>query len=154
MTENPMRFIIPPVVLLAVGALMWAVDSVLSVARVDLPLGPPMAVMLVIFSIGLMIAAVTELVRVGTTVNPMRPERSTVLVTERVFGRTRNPIYVADLLLLLALALWLGNIVTAPMPLLFFLWIDRFQIPAEEAALRKRFGADFERYCDNVRRWF
>jgi protein-S-isoprenylcysteine O-methyltransferase Ste14 len=36
---------------------------------------------------------------------------------------------------------------------LFVLWIDRIQIPSEEAALGNRFGASYEAYRKKVRRW-
>jgi protein-S-isoprenylcysteine O-methyltransferase Ste14 len=31
--------------------------------------------------------------------------------------------------------------------------MNRFQIAPEERALRARFGADFQAYCERVRRW-
>jgi len=31
--------------------------------------------------------------------------------------------------------------------------IDRFVIAREEAYLRRRFGAEYEAYCQRVRRW-
>ena len=36
----------------------------------------------------------------------------------------------------------------------FAIWyINQNQILPEEAALRSRFGADYEHYCQRVRRW-
>jgi protein-S-isoprenylcysteine O-methyltransferase Ste14 len=38
-------------------------------------------------------------------------------------------------------------------PLLFVLYITRFQIIPEERVLRARFGAAYEAYLQQVRRW-
>jgi protein-S-isoprenylcysteine O-methyltransferase Ste14 len=73
----------------------------------------------------------------------MKPHQASALVTDGFFAWSRNPIYVADALALLAFALLV----------LFIAYVDRFQIRPEERALRARFGADYERYCAKVRRW-
>ena len=36
---------------------------------------------------------------------------------------------------------------------LFIAYLDRFQIRPEERALRARFGDEYERYRNKVRRW-
>lgn len=101
----------------------------------------------------LMLAAAATLLRRHTTLDPMRPARASRLVTQGPFRWSRNPIYLADTLLLAAWALWLGSLVAAIGPLLFVAWIDRLQIPAEEQALTQRFGAAYLDYCRRVRRW-
>lgn len=92
--------------------------------------------------------------RQGTTVNPLHPERSTQLVTTGPYRWTRNPMYLGQALLLLGWALWLGQPLALACVAAYALWIDRLQIPAEEHALRSRFGADYSAYLDRVRRWF
>ena len=75
------------------------------------------------------------------------------LVTGGVFALTRNPMYLGVLLVLLAWAIYLTNILT----LLFlpgFVWyMDRFQIEPEERALTSLFGPEFTAYAARVRRW-
>ncbi|AUN95993.1 methyltransferase family protein [Pseudazoarcus pumilus] len=148
-----MRFLPPPVVALLVGLLMFAADRVFPIARVEWSAMMPLAGVLAAGALAVMVFAVIELTRVRTTVNPTRPERTTTLVTRGVFAFSRNPIYLGDVLLLAAWALWLGSFAAAPWVLLFVAWIDRVQIPAEEAALRVRFGDAFEAYRRRVRRW-
>lgn len=143
----------PPLVAALVAALMWGVDAAVVGARVALPLRGWLVTAFVVLALALMLAAVWRMARVRTTVDPFRPERASRLVTGGVFAHSRNPIYIGDVLLLAAWALWLGNVVAAPLPALFVLWMGQLQIPAEEAALRARFGADYERYCARVRRW-
>lgn len=92
--------------------------------------------------------------RRGTTVNPLHPERSSHLVVEGAYGWTRNPMYLGQAAVLLGWALWLGQPWALAGVAAYALWIDRLQIPAEEQALRDRFGADYDAYRLRVRRWF
>ncbi|MOA62140.1 hypothetical protein D3C78_1874670 [compost metagenome] len=70
-----------------------------------------------------------------------------------MFARTRNPIYLGDALILLALALGLGNWLNFLLLPLFVWFIGRFQIAPEERALQRLFGDEFLAYCARVRRW-
>ena len=88
-----------------------------------------------------------------TTINPLRPERSTALVTVGVYRLTRNPMYVGMALLLLAWAVYLSSLLPLAGPLVFALYITRFQIQPEEHVLRGLFGDEFLRYAKRVRRW-
>jgi protein-S-isoprenylcysteine O-methyltransferase Ste14 len=74
-------------------------------------------------------------------------------VTTGVYRFTRNPMYLGFLLALIAWGIFLGNIVSALMPLLFVAYMNRFQISPEERALRARFGAPYVAYQSSVRRW-
>lgn len=149
-----MRVLLPPPVVVAlVGALMWFVDARVPVARIEVALRGPVVALLAGAGFVLMLLAVFALWRGGTTVDPVRPARASRLITTGVFAHTRNPVYLGDLLWLAAWAVWLGNAVSALLPLLFLLWISGVQIRAEEAALAERFGAEFDAYRARVRRW-
>lgn len=54
---------------------------------------------------------------------------------------------------LLAHAIWRGNLGAAVPFAGFVALMDRSQIPAEERAMRVRFGDEFERYAARVPRW-
>jgi protein-S-isoprenylcysteine O-methyltransferase Ste14 len=99
------------------------------------------------------LAGVIEFRRARTTVNPLQPERAAALVTGGIYRHTRNPMYVAVAALLLSWGLWLGNALGPLAVVLFVAWMDRLQIPPEERALATLFGAQFERYRRDVRRW-
>jgi protein-S-isoprenylcysteine O-methyltransferase Ste14 len=143
----------PPVIAALVAALMWLTDAALPRTRFELPLREWTVGALVLLGLVLMLLAVWTFLRARTTVNPLHPERASSLVTTGVFAYSRNPIYLGDLLWLLAWGLWLGNAAALPLVMLFFVWITLLQIRAEEAALHVRFGAAFETYCRRVRRW-
>lgn len=88
-----------------------------------------------------------------TTVDPTAPRRASTLVTTGPNARTRNPMYLGMVGLLVAHALDRGS-ARAWVPVAgFAVLIDRVQIRAEEQALRDRFGAEYTAYCARTRRW-
>ncbi len=99
------------------------------------------------------VAAVRGFVRAGTTVDPHAVERASHLVVAGPNRFTRNPMYVAMAGGLLAHAIarrsWVGLLPVAA----FVVVLDRTQIPAEEAALSARFGAEYHAYLRRVPRW-
>jgi protein-S-isoprenylcysteine O-methyltransferase Ste14 len=97
--------------------------------------------------------AVSRFRRTGTTLEPFRPDRASVLVTSGANAITRNPMYVGLAGLLLAHAVWRGSW-SALLPLVgFVVFIDRTQIQAEETALHERFGAAYRAYQATTPRW-
>ena len=145
---------IPPVVLFAVVALlMWAVAAWLPSWRIALPGRTVATVLLLLVAGAIGIAGVRAFDRARTTVDPLRPERASALVTSGIYRRTRNPMYVALAFALLAWAIWLAHPLSLPWVVAFVAWMNRFQIAPEERALQALFGAEFERYCSEVRRW-
>ena len=88
-----------------------------------------------------------------TTINPLKPERASALVQGGIYRFTRNPMYVGMALFLLAWAVYLSAALPFAGPLLFALYITRFQIAPEERVLTALFGADYLAYASRVRRW-
>ena len=86
-----------------------------------------------------------------TTVMPY--ERSTTLVTDGFYEHSRNPMYLAMLLLLVGVA-WLLGSATAFLPVPFMYLALRYSIiPMEEGMLEENFGAEYLAYKRKVRRW-
>ncbi len=110
---------------------------------------------------GLLIAAGTAFDLLGliafhksrTTINPLRPERTSALVTGGIYRITRNPMYVGMALLLLAWAVYLSALLPLIGVPVFMLYITCFQIRPEERVLRGIFGEEFLRYEARARRW-
>ena len=88
-----------------------------------------------------------------TTVNPFRPHQTSALVTSGVFRLSRNPIYLAFLLLLIGWALFLANLWALLLSPLFVRYMSRFQIKKEEGALESLFGQRYLDYKKRVRCW-
>ncbi len=149
-----MRLLLPPpLVVLLFAGLMWLVARTLNFDRFAWPLQVPLAVAFLVVAVALMTVAATAFVRHKTTVNPMKPARASRLITTGIFSLSRNPIYLGDVLLLAALVIALGHAINFLLLPLFVLYINRFQIAPEEAALTKLFGAPYTAYLAQVRRW-
>ncbi len=142
----------PPLVGLTLAAAMWAITKYTAATlAVPDPVFAASAVALV--GIGFDIAGLVSFRLAKTTVNPLRPEKASSLVTSGVYRYTRNPMYVGMLFLLMAWALYLDSPWALAGPLVFVLYMNRFQIGPEEKALEALFGDDFIDYKERVRRW-
>lgn len=143
----------PDVVWLAVAALMWLAAVLARRLTVEVPLRLWVAVVLTACGVALIVAARVALARAHTTWAPTAPERTSSLVTGGVYRFTRNPIYLGMLLVLLAWAAVLANLLALALVAVFVAYMDRFQIGPEEAALSARLGEGYRDYRAQVRRW-
>ena len=99
----------------------------------------------------LLVIAAVEFRRHKTTIIPH--ETASALIQSGIFSKTRNPIYLGDVLILAGLILrWDAVPSLALVPI--FVWVleKRFIIP-EEDRMRRTFRTDFARYEAKVRRW-
>lgn len=143
----------PPVLAAASGLAMVAASSVLPAA--PLPLLARIGGFALAFGLAgrFGIPAIAAFSAAQTTINPVRIDRASTLVTSGVFARSRNPMYVALTGLVAALSFALGNAWLLAAPLLYAAYIGRYQILPEERAMAARFGADYTAYRQRVRRW-
>lgn len=132
------------------AAAMWFLPDVLMVL---IPGGCMVATVLATVGGAFCIAGVLAFRHAKTTVNPVNPETSTALVVHGIFRLTRNPMYLGFAFLLFAFAVWLGKMSAMLLVPLFMAYLQRFQIRPEEDALLMRFGALFDTYRHQVRRW-
>lgn len=143
----------PPLVMLATAAAMTAADLALPAASIPWSWRAPVAALLFVSAGYFGATAIRMFIRHATTIDPVRIDRASTLVTTGVFARTRNPMYLAMALLLAALAVALGQPLLLAGPVLFVLYITRFQIIPEERTLSERFGDPYREYQGRVRRW-
>lgn len=108
---------------------------------------------LIPFSASVLLLSQWQFFRGGTSVNPVDPQAASRLLTGGIFAVSRNPIYLSMLLILVGFAWRNGQAAGLLAPLVFFLWITRWQIIPEERVLREKFGEEYVRYCARVRRW-
>lgn len=92
-----------------------------------------------------------ELWRARTTVMPHRG--ADVLVTTGPYVRFRNPIYIGDVMIMLALAELTKNIWFVAGAAVFAVLVTLLAILPEERHLEARFGDDYRAYKANSRRW-
>ena len=95
-------------------------------------------------SVWMAVAAVRQFRRSDTTIDPLHPDQTSVLVTTGANSVSRNPMYVGLAGLLVANAIrrdsWAALLPVAG----FVVVIDRLQIQAEEEALLEKFGTGYE----------
>lgn len=95
--------------------------------------------------------ALLSFARARTAILPNRPAR--MLVLGGPYRFTRNPMYVGMVLLYLGATALIDTIWTLPL-LPLVLWIlHRAVVRLEERYLAAKFGADYEEYRRQVRRW-
>lgn len=87
----------------------------------------------------------------GTHPNPYRPTKA--LVENGLFRFSRNPIYLAFLLLVLAFALLANSLWFVIAAVVVFVALHFGVVKREEEYLRTKFGHPYELYCSRVRRW-
>ena len=107
---------------------------------------------LLFFGIGLEAAATKAFWFLGEgTPHPIQPPRR--LVDGGPYAYSRNPLYLARLLILFGGAGVVGSVSTLGIGVLLSLSLEFILIPREEARLRARFGPDYDDYCARVGRW-
>src|SRR5687768_1912965 len=111
---------IPPIIVVLIFAvLIWFSARQASFFNWRIPGEPALSVLVAFIGLAIAAAATIQFRRARTTLDPTKPEAASALITSGVFARSRNPIYVAMLLLLLAWATYIGN-------LLAFLFLPGF----------------------------
>ncbi len=106
---------------------------------------------LILVGLYLLVSANGLFMRAGTEVIPFRPVSS--LVTTGVYRRTRNPMYLGMVAVLLGLAITVGAATAMLVPPVFVAIIEWRFIRPEEAMLREAFPGEYPQYCARVRRW-
>lgn len=143
----------PPVVIALTALLMWLASRIAPVLAFEIPARQVVAIALVTAGFITGLSGVLAFWRARTTVNPLKPQSSSSLVTWGVYRVTRNPMYLGGLLILTAGAILLANAAALLFLPAFILYITLFQIVPEERVLTSLFGADFVAYKSRVRRW-
>jgi protein-S-isoprenylcysteine O-methyltransferase Ste14 len=86
-----------------------------------------------------------------TSVVPKRTPKS--IIKTGPYQYSRNPIYLADAIVLFGFILTVGSVISFILIPLFLWVISARFINGEEAEIRAAFGQEFEDYCKQTRRW-
>jgi protein-S-isoprenylcysteine O-methyltransferase Ste14 len=143
----------PPVVGAVIAAVMWGASALGPQLPIATGSRHVMVALLVVAGVAFDLLGIVAFLASHTTVNPLKPERASVLVTGGVYRITRNPMYVGMGLLLLAWSVHLSALLPFVGLLIFVLYISHFQIEPEERALKEIFGDQYVTYAERVRRW-
>jgi protein-S-isoprenylcysteine O-methyltransferase Ste14 len=139
----------PPTWLLLFILLAWLQARFVPLVAV-VPATRHLGAVLIIGGLVVIVLAALQFRKHATTILPREVPRA--MIDTGLYGYSRNPIYVADAMILAGVALRadLAGLVLVPV----FMWVitQRF-ILGEEAGLRAQFGAGFEAYAARVKRW-
>ena len=139
----------PPTWLLLGMALLWLQARFLPLVA-PLPATLHLGAVLIIAGLVMIGLAARQFRAHATTIMPREVPRA--MIDTGLYSYSRNPIYLADALILTGVALrWdLAGLLVVPA----FVWIitQRF-IKGEEVGMRAQFGAAFAAYAARVKRW-
>ncbi|WP_105888508.1 methyltransferase family protein [Haemophilus influenzae] len=139
---------IPPLLCLFIAIAMYFLPKIASYSV-------HFSVIVFVISLSFLIAlsSVIQFIICKTSINPRDFKGTTKLVSTGIFRFSRNPMYLSLLLMLIAWVLWLGNSLAWLGIIVFVLAINQFQIAKEETYLESKFGDEYRRYKQKVRRW-
>lgn len=142
---------LPPVWLVACIGAAWALATRGPIIEFSLPYQELVGWGLIGLGLLLGAYAVVAFWRFKTSVIPR--QTPSALINQGPYRWSRNPIYLADMLVLAGCVVLFGAISAALVLPLFWAAIHyRFILP-EEQVLRATFGTDYTDYCSGVRRW-
>jgi protein-S-isoprenylcysteine O-methyltransferase Ste14 len=159
--DHPNVAVPPPLIYFAFLGLGWALDRY--GVQIGLPAGEDISlglgtemrrgIALALILGGLLLDGMAAGLfrRLGTAVEPWKP--STALATDGPYRFSRNPIYVGFAITYAGLAIAMDSPVALLMLVPCLVVIDWAVIRKEEAYLARTFGAEYEAYCNRVRRW-
>ncbi|MEL7177265.1 MAG: isoprenylcysteine carboxylmethyltransferase family protein [Pseudomonadota bacterium] len=142
---------IPPVWLLLCLAAAWAQSQYYPVLSLKHPVTDLLGGLLIGGGVVLIAMAVVEFRKWKTTIIPH--QEASALMTSGIFAKSRNPIYLADALILTGFILRWDAVLCLPLVPIFVWWIEKHFILDEERRLRSKFGVAFHRYTEKTRRW-
>ena len=106
---------------------------------------------LIAAGVALLVAASLQFRRHATTIIPHHDPAA--IITGGVYALSRNPIYLADAMILAGLVLVWDAALAAPLVPAFMALITRRYIRGEEVAIATLFGPEYQAYRARVRRW-
>ncbi len=143
----------PPAVALIIAAMMWHLSAYEPALSLSAEMSEILILFLVIVGVSFDVCGLLAFRQLKTTINPMSPNKTSALVTGGIYRLSRNPMYVGLFLFLMAWAIQLSMLWPFIGPVLFVIYITRFQIIPEERVMESKFRDEYSIYKNKVRRW-
>ena len=143
----------PPVIALICALFMWAVFKLTPELNFAFTGQKIIAGLVTALGLSLDVISVKGFWTARTTINPIKLEKTSALVTSGLYRMSRNPMYLGMALVLSGWAIWLGNPLNVIGLAIFIGMMNVLQIKPEEAALTEKFGQAYLDYQRRVRRW-
>lgn len=150
---NKLELKVPPLMVTSFcGLIIWIIQILCKFdGGSKLSLG--FSILFLVAGVIISLLGVFQFKKMRTTVNPMTPQDSNNLVISGVYKYTRNPMYVGFLLWLCSFGFFFSNPISLVPIVFFYCYMNRFQIIPEERFLEEKFGEQYIRYKNSVRRW-
>ena len=143
---------IPPTILTLLFLILNYILSFNSL-KINIPYKYFFTTVLFILGLYVIIRSSRLFAKAKTSIDPLRPFKSTSLITNDIYKYSRNPMYFGYLLILLSSSFYLGNVINIIIIPLFIFIINFIQIIPEEETLKDLFGPNYDEYLSKVRRW-
>lgn len=141
----------PPFLIVALLVAGWTLRQARPIPFLPDAVARPLGGVLAATSFLLFSWAALTMLRAGTNIPTHLPTKA--LVRTGPYRFSRNPIYLGLAIGFAALAAWLNTAWYLLMDVLFVGLIEAGVIVREERYLSRKFGAAYERYRSEVRRW-
>tara|TARA_A100001388_G_C28756238_1_gene495094 strand:- start:957 stop:1403 length:447 start_codon:yes stop_codon:yes gene_type:complete len=141
----------PPIVTLAFGLMIYFSRNIFP--DINNIIFYILSLFFIILGPFILISAVRSFKAEQTTINPININNASSLVISGVFKYSRNPMYLGMVFILLALSFRFNLVGGILFTSIFIMYITKFQIIPEEAAMKSIFGEDFNKYKNKTRRW-
>jgi protein-S-isoprenylcysteine O-methyltransferase Ste14 len=111
----------------------------------------PVGVTLVLLGVALLVWAQVVFRAKRTPLEPWKATKA--IVDNGPFAWSRNPVYIGFAIIQAGIGIWSDKLAVVALVLVPAVLTALVIVPREEAYLRRKFGAEYERYCARVRRW-
>ena len=142
---------LPPVLFLAALLIQWGLHAFVPIVRLFPGGWAALGILPIVAGVGVMVVGNRQFTKAKTAISPF--DRPSALVTGGVFGLSRNPMYLAMLVILIGGAVAWGTLTPFLVPPVLAGVLSRRFIAMEEAAMSRAFGDDYDQYKRRVRRW-
>ena len=152
--DHPSIHIPPPLIFFAFLGIGFLLDYLVPLKLFRLPWWPRIISICILFMFSgyLALGSIIVLLRNKTPFDPSKP--TVKIVRQGPFRFSRNPMYLALVLLLAGVAVFSGSLWMCLAVAVLWIVLDIGAVRPEEEYLERKFGSRYLEYKDKVRRWF
>ena len=141
----------PPILVIILTSLVYISSTKLEL--IYLPYRQTISILILVIGLIIIISPIVNFIKSKTTVNPVKFKNVNRLVTTGIYKHSRNPMYLGMIIVIISITVYYLNYLSVFSPLIFYIWINKFQISREEIFLEDKFGDEYLKYKSKTRRW-
>ena len=146
-----MKKIPPPILVLILVSSNYFSSK--KIDLIHLPNQDLISIIILLIGILILINPIFKFIKSKTTIDPIKFKKVNKLIISGIYKYSRNPMYLGLLMIVISTSIFFLNIFSITTPLLFYCWINRFQIKREESFLTEKVGEEYISYKIKTRRW-